>query len=195
LKLNIFGLVPLTFALDRDEDIFQQKFKMFIHLFNKYELKLKDEKEITSKNKKKNKINKSPIQGSQISNISKNKHLQNLHKNYLQNAKKEITKKYMKSKTEINYQNVRLSKCMMDTKNLWLIKPTGYNRGFGIEIFENLDDLKKHMVNLLSGYQEKLKSDKEEITRSKKNIKSRKFVIQKYIEKPLLYKQKKFDMR
>ena len=130
-----------------------------------------------------------------ISNMQKNKHFKNMHKNYLLNAKKEMTKKYLKSKSEIDYNVVRLSKSLLDKNNLWLIKPSGYNRGFGIELFDNLEELKKHMINLLSGYQEKLKNEKEEITRSKKNIKSRKFVIQKYIEKPLLYKKKKFDMR
>lgn len=188
----MFGIVPLTFALDRDEDIFEQKFKVFVHLFNKFEagLKRKNKKEKTRREKKGN----SPI-GNTLNNVSKNQHLKHMHKNYLQNAQKEKKEKYLKSKMEIDYSSAKLSKCMMDQKNLWLIKPTGYNRGFGVELFEDLKQLKVHMVNLLSGYQEKIKNEKEEITRSKKNIKSRKFVIQKYIEKPLLYQKKKFDMR
>jgi hypothetical protein len=155
---------------------------------------IQDDKSKSAKNTK-NKKSDLTSKKSLLSNMQKNKHFQNMHKNYFQNVKKEMTKKYLKSKSEIDYNIVKLSKCLLDRNNLWLIKPSGYNRGFGIELFDNLEELKKHMVNLLSGYQEKLKNEKEEITRSKKNIKSRKFVIQKYIEKPLLYKKKKFDMR
>ena len=35
-------MVPVTFSFDRDEDIFQQKFKIFVHFFNKLESKLKE---------------------------------------------------------------------------------------------------------------------------------------------------------
>lgn len=189
LKLNVFSVVPLTFALDRDEDIFEQRFKVFVHQFKKM---------ASAGNKGKNSKSKPQEQSknkSAIENLQKNKHFQNRHKNYFLNAKKELTKKYLKSKSEIDYQMVRLPKSLMGSKNVWLIKPSGYNRGFGVELFDSLGELKTHMVNLLSGYQEKLQNDREEITRSKKHIKSRKFVIQKYIERPLLYKQKKFDMR
>jgi hypothetical protein len=189
----VFSIVPLTFAFDRDEDIFQQRFKVFIHYFNKLSSKMKDNN--NSKATKKPKKNEQVSKKSLIRNIKKNKHFQNMHKNYFQNVKKEMTKKYLKSKSEIDYQIVKLSKNMFDKHNLWLIKPSGYNRGFGVELFDNLDELKKLMINLLSGYQEKLINEKEEIKRSEKKIKSRKFVIQKYIEKPLLFKQKKFDMR
>lgn len=33
---------------------------------------------------------------------------------------------------------------------LWLLKPTGLNRGRGIEIFDNLDDLETFLLNYLN---------------------------------------------
>lgn len=59
-------------------------------------------------------------------------------------------------------------------KNLWLVKPEGMNRGRGIEVFNNLKDI----MNFVGT----------------KNQRSR-YVIQKYIERPMLYDSRKFDIR
>lgn len=59
-------------------------------------------------------------------------------------------------------------------KNLWLVKPEGLNRGRGIEVFNSFKDI----MNFIGAKNPKVK-----------------YVIQKYIEKPLLYYGRKFDIR
>ena len=56
---------------------------------------------------------------------------------------------------------------------MWVIKPAALNQGRGIEVLKNLKDIT------------------EFIFRKKDNS----WVVQKYIEKPLLYKSRKFDIR
>ncbi|OMJ90248.1 hypothetical protein SteCoe_7452 [Stentor coeruleus] len=55
--------------------------------------------------------------------------------------------------------------------NIWILKPAGLSRGRGIELYNHLDELK-----------DKLQKEGQ-------------WVIQKYLENPLLVKKKKFDIR
>ena len=63
-------------------------------------------------------------------------------------------------------------------KNLWIIKPgENTNRGCGIQVSKELDHIKGLIQNV------------------NVNGNRRSYIIQKYIEKPLLYKNRKFDIR
>ena len=88
---------------------------------------------------------------------------------------------------------------------MWLLKPTSFNRGRGIYIFEDLDEL----LGILQEYFEIIpdaksrtrelpsrgKCEGDPTTRQKKCVRASSFVIQKYIEKPLLIDKRKFDIR
>lgn len=41
-------------------------------------------------------------------------------------------------------------------RNIWLLKVTSYNRGFGIELFADLGSFVKHLFNFSMGYEERL---------------------------------------
>lgn len=57
------------------------------------------------------------------------------------------------------------------TKNIWIVKPGRKSRGREISLFDNLESIKKYTQN------------------------PQKWVVQKYIENPLLIERKKFDIR
>lgn len=87
--------------------------------------------------------------------------------------------------------------------NLWMIKPAWMRDGEGVEIFNSLDKLDE----IISKYFEKLSKDENQtkLGRDKRsNLQNHseglpygvdRFVIQKYIEKPLLYHGYKFDIK
>jgi hypothetical protein len=60
------------------------------------------------------------------------------------------------------------------TENYWLVKPANLNQGRGIEIFNSMMEIQKFLSSqAIYSY----------------------WVIQKYIEKPMLFKGRKFDIR
>lgn len=59
-------------------------------------------------------------------------------------------------------------------KNIWIMKPSNFNRGNGIEVFNSLEKF-------------------EEFT--EKFEEKHNFIVQKYIDDPLLYNSRKFDIR
>jgi len=66
-------------------------------------------------------------------------------------------------------------------RNLWLLKPTGGCSGKGIGIASSLDELHKHYESCKDSPQAGGSSGS--------------WIVQKYLEAPLLYKRRKFDLR
>ena len=112
-------------------------------------------------------------------------------------------------------------------KNIWIIKPTGFNRGRGVQIFNTLEEMSKIIKESSQGINENVEN-KQKTNDSISNInppndtyyampestaweaahppisnlfncpsliKTRTFVVQKYIESPLLINKRKFDIR
>lgn len=82
-------------------------------------------------------------------------------------------KKRFKELEAKNYKNERMPSkhCL---QNIWILKPANQNQGRGIEIIKRIEEMAKSLEN--------------------KPVKS-KWIIQKYIERPLLYMNRKFDIR
>jgi hypothetical protein len=66
--------------------------------------------------------------------------------------------------------------------NVWLIKPSDNNRGRGIQIFNSLAGFKSLMSEFISG-------------KAMKKSRRGTYIVQKYIESPLLISSRKFDIR
>ena len=78
-------------------------------------------------------------------------------------------------------------------KNLWIIKPTNYNRGRKISVENDIN-------NIETSFHQYNTSTKSNNNNSNSNTSSKRqefdyVIIQKYIEKPLLYGNRKFDIR
>ena len=84
--------------------------------------------------------------------------------------------------------------------NYWIVKPPDLFQGMGIKVFNDFKEIKNHCQNLFNGI-EKVTAEQEDYCK-KHNIelkptihKSEFILIQKYLDSPLLYYGRKFDIR
>ena len=112
-------------------------------------------------------------------------------------------------------QTINIPKTFNSGKNMWIIKPVNLNRGRCIKVLNNLDSIIKEMkfiqvfrkiqindegnINIIKN------TSKNNYLNTNSNISTEKenssgvrcefIMIQKYLEKPLLYQGRKFDIR
>ena len=102
-------------------------------------------------------------------------------------------------KGAVSSKNPKIHNTYFRGANLWLLKPVDFNRGRGIELFSTLDGLKTILTN--SKLSLKHISNTATMTIGSPKVtygsgqKIKRFVLQKYIESPLLVNQRKFDIR
>ena len=186
IKYNVFDIVPFTmiFSNTKDIDFETNSLKEIIEL-------LQD-----NKNTKKNII------------------INKLYKDQFW-----FDKNYEKISNQILYFN----KNYISDKNYWILKPTDMYQGKYIEIANTYDDISKKCLNMFKGVNTNLIKEIMEIEEEnqkneniticnnnsvnnkkklsfKKSFSSKMYccsdiIIQKYLDKPLLYKKRKFDIR
>ena len=87
-------------------------------------------------------------------------------------------------------QTINIPKTFNSGKNLWIIKPINLNRGRYIMVEKNLKDI----IEKLEVIQERKRINYLEKKKGYE-IKCEYILIQKYLERPLLYQERKFDIR
>ncbi|CAD8071613.1 unnamed protein product [Paramecium sonneborni] len=79
-----------------------------------------------------------------------------------------------------NKEDVQIFVQQNQNQSIWIVKPAEFtNRGHGIQIFETINEVQKYLRSI----------------HHHKNGVQQTFIVQKYIENPLLYNQRKFDIR
>ncbi len=53
-----------------------------------------------------------------------------------------------------------MNKDLNSGKNMWILKPSGYNRGIGIHVFSTLEQLEKLIIEYCNGVEEKITPSK-----------------------------------
>lgn len=110
-------------------------------------------------------------------------------------------------KKNLLYSQPRNYSSLNSGHNVWIFKPADFNRGRGIKLFNKIEDF----LNILQDYtNQEFKTNvnkkicsatKDELKKiiikflSNSKLKTRKFILQKYIEAPLLINERKFDIR
>ena len=202
----VYDYVPITFLIETNSDNFKadlDKFKMVFNILKPY-----DEKSIRNIRKY---INKEIV-------ILKNKIFEykddgDSHVSRIN----EINKKFsgiigFSWKGGKSGVNLQMPHSHFDGYNLWFLKWTQFNRGKGIYVFNTMDQLITLITEMdkglvISEANELISNPKSDIKKKQgkeafnsadvwlPKIRSSTFVIQKYIEKPLLINNRKFDIR
>ena len=136
----------------------------------------------------------------------------NLKNNILTNRKYSTHLWFEKNYQNINNQYIYFNKNFISSKNYWILKPPDLYQGKCIEIGNDYDDLSKKCKKMFRGVDKTVipEVDGEEYSEEyfddsfdeeSYELKRTKFyccndiIVQKYLDNPLLYQKRKFDIR
>ena len=178
----MFNYIPLTILVESNSESYKkeiEKFRSVFNLFENYDQKGLSNDKLEERN------------------LEINEKLQNFPLFINKSGKSSI--------------KLQLPTSHFDGYNMWFLKCTQFNRGKGIYVFNRLEQLVSLLTEInkgivLSEANEIINQNADTTKRqamqgfnsadaSQPKIQSSTFVIQKYIEKPLLINHRKFDIR
>ncbi len=84
-------------------------------------------------------------------------------------------------------QTINIPQTYNTGKNMWIIKPINLNRGRCIQVLNDTNTIVEYLL--------KIQEMKKIESQDNNNFKCEHVILQKYLEKPLLYQGRKFDIR
>ena len=199
--------LPFTFIAKINSNDFKENFKSFTYIFNK--IKRFIEKE-NKKEKEIKEINKEIKEKEKDKEKNKDNNKKKTKKEYYGDLFTNEINDFKAKNTEIKIPSTHYS-----GYNLWLLKPENLYGGKCIQIFDSIEELEKLLKKFSDGIDDynSMKLKEEEVDDSmeeneddedKKNndvnvnkirYRASSVLVQKYIESPLLYYGRKFDVR
>jgi len=167
-KIDLFSITPITFVIDLHDPNYREEFQNFLSFYKQY------------------------------SKIPFDQALQLGHFFAELSSPSKSSKALLKTSSSLSFcSSPKMNETMFAGSNIWLLKPTEYNQGRGINLFNKLTSLDYHLKSMQKGVENPLRAIKTpQIGKGRPSmIKSQQFVIQKYLEKPMLIDDRKFDIR